>query len=128
MLLAVDAATVEAMTRSGGVVSLDVNGLPVGAVEVGEMAWQPYARGVLEQYKDGDGMYACPRCRHRYQLKKTLSAHLRLECGRAPRFQCPFCPHRSKRNDRLMQHVSVHHGGQAAPAAPTAPTHALGSN
>ncbi|XP_034249722.1 zinc finger protein 219-like [Thrips palmi] len=83
-----------------------------------ELQWQPYTRGVLEQFKGDDGTFGCPRCYKRYQLKKTLSAHLRFECGRAPRFQCPFCAYRSKRNDRLVQHVNTHHPGQAGPAGP----------
>ncbi|KAJ1529448.1 hypothetical protein ONE63_006225 [Megalurothrips usitatus] len=56
--------------------------------------------------------FDCKKCGKKYTLKNNLLRHTRLECGKEPQFPCPFCPHRSKRNDRLMQHVSSQHKEQ----------------
>lgn len=56
--------------------------------------------------------FDCKNCGKKYTLKNNLLRHTRLECGKEPQFPCPFCPHRSKRNDRLMQHVSSQHKEQ----------------
>ncbi|KAK3915491.1 Longitudinals lacking protein, isoform G [Frankliniella fusca] len=62
--------------------------------------------------RQAEPSFDCKNCGKKYTLKNNLLRHTRLECGKEPQFPCPFCPHRSKRNDRLMQHVSSQHKEQ----------------
>ncbi|RZF39421.1 hypothetical protein LSTR_LSTR000942 [Laodelphax striatellus] len=54
--------------------------------------------------------YWCNRCFRVYRYKKTLSRHMRLECGVSPQFKCSLCPYMAKRHDRLLVHMAVRHG------------------
>ncbi|XP_066250363.1 transcriptional repressor Rhit-like [Euwallacea similis] len=42
-------------------------------------------------------MFACPNCNKIYHHKKTLSRHIRQECGIEPELKCPFCPYRARK-------------------------------
>ncbi|XP_063228451.1 longitudinals lacking protein-like isoform X11 [Bacillus rossius redtenbacheri] len=53
--------------------------------------------------------HRCPDCGRCYRWRRGLVSHMKLECGKEPRFQCPFCPHRSKQKGNLKAHVSVVH-------------------
>lgn len=51
----------------------------------------------------------CVRCGRKYKHKSTLKAHLRYECGVAPKFQCSICSKMFKHKSHLKSHViSVH--------------------
>lgn len=54
------------------------------------------------------GCFICPSCNKTYTHKKTLSRHIRQECGREPELQCPYCPYRARRAYVLASHVKCH--------------------
>lgn len=51
----------------------------------------------------------CPNCGRLYSRTDSLSRHLRLECGKEPRFQCPFCLYRAKQKVNLKSHIARKH-------------------
>ncbi|KAJ4427496.1 hypothetical protein ANN_25144 [Periplaneta americana] len=57
----------------------------------------------------GPGMYPCPQCGKIYKYKRSMSAHLKVECGKEPQLPCPYCPHRSKKNHHLAAHIRAIH-------------------
>jgi len=59
-------------------------------------------------YKE-TGQFVCPKCLKSYQHFRTLTRHLKLECGKEPQFQCPFCPRRVTHNADLKKHIKRMH-------------------
>lgn len=53
-------------------------------------------------------IFACPKCGKIYHHKKTLSRHIRQECGIEPELKCPHCPYRARRAYVLNNHVKGH--------------------
>ncbi|CAG9760678.1 unnamed protein product [Ceutorhynchus assimilis] len=53
-------------------------------------------------------VFACPRCNKIYHHKKTLSRHIRQECGIEPVLKCPHCPYRARRTYVLNNHIKGH--------------------
>ncbi|XP_063229151.1 zinc finger protein 771-like [Bacillus rossius redtenbacheri] len=51
--------------------------------------------------------YACTDCGRRYQHRRSLWRHRKLECGKVPQYQCPLCPRRTTRNSSLKKHVEL---------------------
>lgn len=43
------------------------------------------------------------------RYKRSMSAHLKVECGKEPQLPCPYCPHRSKKNHHLAAHIRAIH-------------------
>ncbi|KAF7272345.1 hypothetical protein GWI33_014894 [Rhynchophorus ferrugineus] len=56
----------------------------------------------------GQASFECPRCGKAYHHKKTLSRHIRQECGIEPEFKCPHCPYRARRAYVLNNHIRGH--------------------
>ena len=56
--------------------------------------------------------YVCPKCGNGYTVVKSLTRHLRYECGVAPRFKCPYCGTRSKQRAHVNEHIRRKHSGQ----------------
>lgn len=54
------------------------------------------------------GCFSCPNCNKVYIHKKTLSRHIRQECGVEPELQCPYCPYRARRAYVLASHIKSH--------------------
>jgi hypothetical protein len=44
-----------------------------------------------------------------FRYKRSMSAHLKVECGKEPQLPCPYCPHRSKKNHHLVAHIRAIH-------------------
>ncbi|PSN32901.1 hypothetical protein C0J52_13328 [Blattella germanica] len=57
----------------------------------------------------GPGLFPCPQCGKTYKYKRSMSAHLKVECGKEPQLLCPYCPHRSKKNHHLAAHIRAIH-------------------
>ena len=55
------------------------------------------------------GTFNCPDCGKSYLYKKTMSRHIRLECGKEPQFHCPNCPYRAKQKNHLVKHIASRH-------------------
>lgn len=53
-------------------------------------------------------MFVCPQCGKVYHHKKTLSRHIRQECGIEPELQCPMCPYKARRAYVLTSHIRTH--------------------
>lgn len=53
--------------------------------------------------------YTCIQCGHTYKYKRSLSRHLRFECGKEPEFKCPFCPSKTKLKENLKRHIKYKH-------------------
>jgi len=53
--------------------------------------------------------HQCTKCGKVYRWKKSLSLHLRVECGKEPQFQCPLCPYKAKQKGNLKSHIRVWH-------------------
>ncbi|KAG8259253.1 hypothetical protein J6590_014722 [Homalodisca vitripennis] len=51
------------------------------------------------------GRHECTTCHRAYKYKGGLLQHLRLECGKEPRFCCCYCGYRSKHKSSLKRHV-----------------------
>lgn len=51
----------------------------------------------------------CPKCMRLYRYKKSLSRHLRYECGQLPQFKCPFCNKLMSQKSSLVAHMERKH-------------------
>ncbi|OAD57275.1 Zinc finger protein 37 [Eufriesea mexicana] len=56
--------------------------------------------------------YVCPKCSQGYKNKRTLDTHLRIACGREPKFHCPYCGLRSKHPPNIYTHIRRRHKGE----------------
>jgi len=56
--------------------------------------------------------YVCPKCSQGYKNKRTLNTHLRIACGREPKFQCPYCDLKSKHPPNIYTHIRRKHKGE----------------
>lgn len=56
--------------------------------------------------------YVCT-CGRRYNLKGSLSRHMKYECGKQPSFRCPVpgCDQAFHHNFKLIQHLPSHDEG-----------------
>nr|CAI5865337.1 unnamed protein product [Callosobruchus analis] len=61
-----------------------------------------HIKSLHSEYLDVEG------CNKIYHHKKTLSRHIRQECGIEPEFQCPHCPYRARRAYVLNSHIKGH--------------------
>nr|CAD7258628.1 unnamed protein product [Timema shepardi] len=52
--------------------------------------------------------FFCPNCGKSYQHQRTLSRHLKLECGKEPQFHCPYCSHRHNETVALSLGLWIH--------------------
>lgn len=53
--------------------------------------------------------FLCEVCNRSYKNKGDLQRHVRIECGREPRFQCPFCDLCVKYKYVLSTHIKRKH-------------------
>lgn len=53
----------------------------------------------------------CKQCGKFYSYARNLDRHLKLECGKLPRFCCSYCPYRSKHKSDTIKHVVRIHNG-----------------
>lgn len=54
-------------------------------------------------------LYSCFRCNRVYRRLKTLTRHLRHECGKGKHICCTICGHTTQRSDRLITHIRSQH-------------------
>lgn len=54
--------------------------------------------------------FPCDVCGRVYLHKRSLTRHLRYECGKAPQFSCPYCPNKFKRKGTFQSHLFAIHG------------------
>ncbi|XP_039284672.1 uncharacterized protein LOC111047469 [Nilaparvata lugens] len=66
------------------------------------------ARTGIQLIIDG-GRHVCYKCGKSYKEKRTLSYHLKYECGVEPQFRCPQCPYRAKQKSSLESHFALKH-------------------
>lgn len=57
----------------------------------------------------GHLMFECYQCLKIYKHSKSLSKHLKYECGKEATLRCPFCTYKCKRPDHLKKHTEKHH-------------------
>lgn len=55
-------------------------------------------------------MFMCPNCTKCYQLKHSLTRHIKFECGKEPSYQCHRCNRKFKHKYDLNVHVKAKHG------------------
>lgn len=53
--------------------------------------------------------YSCSSCNKKYKSKASLNLHLRLECGKEPKFFCPYCEKRCYQKGNLKVHILTKH-------------------
>ncbi|RZB39183.1 hypothetical protein BDFB_000070 [Asbolus verrucosus] len=51
--------------------------------------------------------YQCPKCPNSYKHKRSLSKHLKWECGKDPQFQCSYCTYASKYKYHYVTHMAT---------------------
>ncbi|XP_012261703.1 longitudinals lacking protein, isoforms A/B/D/L isoform X9 [Athalia rosae] len=56
----------------------------------------------------GQSTYKCPNCNRFYMRSSCLKRHLRVECGKAPKYQCPICQGWFKYKHNLVAHMKLH--------------------
>ncbi|XP_021915079.1 longitudinals lacking protein isoform X18 [Zootermopsis nevadensis] len=64
---------------------------------------------IVKQNQLQSDEHQCTKCGKVYRWKKSLSLHLRVECGKEPQFQCPICPYKAKQKGNLKSHMRVWH-------------------
>ncbi|KAH0952438.1 hypothetical protein HN011_011877 [Eciton burchellii] len=52
--------------------------------------------------------FPCSNCSSVFSLKHNLQYHLRVECGRPPRYKCPYCVYRTKHPSNVRAHSMSH--------------------
>lgn len=59
---------------------------------------------------DGNnGVFICDTCGRSYKYYRSLRAHKKYQCGKAPAFKCPLCDHVSKLKGNLKKHYLKQH-------------------
>ncbi|XP_065209932.1 oocyte zinc finger protein XlCOF19-like [Planococcus citri] len=67
-----------------------------------------FSKSSLYAIKSGCyGPFYCPQCNNHYVWKKNLIRHLKLECGKEPRFQCTQCPYKTKHKSDARSGTNV---------------------
>lgn len=55
-------------------------------------------------------IHKCPNCANSYVHRRTLSRHIKYECGNVlPNISCPYCPHKTRYNSSLKSHIQKKH-------------------
>lgn len=55
-------------------------------------------------------LFVCTRCTKCYQLRHSLTRHLKFECGIEPMYTCNFCDRKFKHKYDLSVHEKGKHG------------------
>lgn len=60
--------------------------------------------------KNFDGLFNCPKmCGRKYKSRRSISTHLKYECGIEPKFQCSLCGKKFKQPVHHRSHMlSIH--------------------
>ncbi|XP_034938656.1 protein tramtrack, beta isoform isoform X11 [Chelonus insularis] len=56
----------------------------------------------------GQTSFKCPNCNRFYMRSSCLRRHLRMECGKAPKYQCRFCNGKFTYKHNLTAHIKLH--------------------
>lgn len=56
-----------------------------------------------------NGPIACSKCGSLYKTRKSLRAHIRIQCGKEPNFHCPLCPKKTYQKIHIEVHMSRAH-------------------
>lgn len=52
--------------------------------------------------------FKCPNCNRMYMRLSCLKRHLKVECGKAPKYQCQICYGWFKYKHNLSAHLQLH--------------------
>lgn len=80
-----------------------------GLVEVAGHTFTELKTSAPNKNHPSNDQHQCTKCGKVYRWKKSLSLHLRVECGKEPQFQCPLCPYKAKQKGNLKSHIRVWH-------------------
>jgi len=80
-----------------------------GLVEAAGHKFTISRTSTLNKNRPSSDHHQCTKCGKVYRWKKSLSLHLRVECGKEPQFQCPLCPYKAKQKGNLKSHIRVWH-------------------
>lgn len=55
--------------------------------------------------------FICGKCNRKYEIKGSLSRHLKYECGKDPQFSCTVfgCKYKSKIKGNIKHHIAFKH-------------------
>ncbi|XP_015436083.1 PREDICTED: zinc finger protein 548-like [Dufourea novaeangliae] len=56
----------------------------------------------------GPSTYKCPNCSRFYLRMSCLKRHMRVECGKAPKYQCRICQGWFKYKHNMTAHMKLH--------------------
>ncbi|XP_014299622.2 zinc finger protein 468 isoform X1 [Microplitis demolitor] len=56
----------------------------------------------------GQSSYKCPNCNRVYRRASCLRRHMRMECGKHPRYQCRICNGKFTYKHNLTAHMKLH--------------------
>ncbi|KAL1451425.1 hypothetical protein WDU94_005804 [Cyamophila willieti] len=56
-----------------------------------------------------NGPITCTKCGSRYKTRKSLRAHIRIQCGKEPNFHCPLCEKKTYQKIHIEVHMSHVH-------------------
>lgn len=56
-----------------------------------------------------NGPIICTKCGSQYKTRKSLRAHIRIQCGKEPNFHCPLCPKKTYQKIHIEVHMSRVH-------------------
>ncbi|XP_017783504.1 PREDICTED: longitudinals lacking protein, isoforms A/B/D/L-like isoform X3 [Nicrophorus vespilloides] len=53
--------------------------------------------------------FECPQCLKTYNARRNLVRHIKLECGKEPKFVCPHCNYKNHRRNEIKKHLRNRH-------------------
>uniref|UniRef100_A0A8D8YL85 Longitudinals lacking protein, isoforms A/B/D/L n=1 Tax=Cacopsylla melanoneura TaxID=428564 RepID=A0A8D8YL85_9HEMI len=56
-----------------------------------------------------NGPITCTKCGSQYKTRKSLRAHIRIQCGKEPNFHCPLCEKKTYQKIHIEVHMSRVH-------------------
>lgn len=90
------------LMRNSHYISVDLLLSDPMTLDFGHHQFQPVrtARGQMS--------YKCPNCSRFYKRESCLKRHIRVECGKAPKYQCRICFSWFKYKHNLTAHALIH--------------------
>ncbi|KAJ8976463.1 hypothetical protein NQ317_012413 [Molorchus minor] len=57
--------------------------------------------------------YVCSQCDKVYNARRNLVRHIKLECGKDPKYSCTYCDYKNHRRNEITKHLKKKHGKYA---------------